>query len=186
MPFETVQEKVVQEKRVLVCSRCRQPIPHHQSQNRRAYHTVGSLGTSLGGSILAGAVLGPVGAIGGAIAGSIAGARASDKVCDAVESKRAQGTDLCEACRAIVAGNSATSAETGGGHRLGSGEPVKREVAAPGERIKEGAQVAGQKLGEGFNWMKNSVNSAIENVKQKEQKQNPNSHDSNQQKPPAY
>ena len=118
MPYETVQEKVIQTKRIRVCGRCRNPIPD-QGANRQTIQAVSttsaSLATSLGGSILVGSLLGPVGAIGGAIVGSIAGARAGhevgQKVSEAVESKE---DSLCPSCRQIV------DSYESGGHRLGS------------------------------------------------------------------
>ena len=105
MPYETVDEKVVQRRRIRVCSRCRCEML--DVANRSNYHMAGSLTGSLGGSMgasaLAGAVLGPVGAIGGAIAGAImgskAGVKASDKVAEAVENK---ADSYCQSCREIL------------------------------------------------------------------------------------
>lgn len=169
MPYETVQEKVVQERRVRVCARCRAQIL--DAPNRHTIQNVGSvggsLGASLGGSILVGSLLGPVGAIGGAIAGSIAGARAgrnvSDKVCETMESNQ---DALCPACRKVTDSYKGQGGE-GGGHRLGSGEPVNSSVN-PGERIGEAASAAGRGISNGMSWMKQSVTSAIENAKRQE------------------
>eukprot|EP00980_Cylindrotheca_fusiformis_P002044 scaffold449_cov138-Cylindrotheca_fusiformis.AAC.20 len=137
MPYETVDEKVIRQRRVRVCDRCRTEMP--DVANRGKYRTAGSLAGSLGGSIaasaLAGSVLGPVGMIGGAIAGSIAGAsagvRASDKACEAAEKKADQ---YCKACRDIMSnyegeGNNKANTNSdpfwdsvGKGNRLGGKE----------------------------------------------------------------
>ena len=196
MPYETVQEKVVVEKRIKVCGRCRTPIAEVASSSssdndlnrRRKYNTVGgmsgSLGASIGASALMGSVLGPVGAIGGAIAGSIvgskAGRQASDKAYQATienekkknhASESSSDDDLCDACLKIL----------GQGQRLGSAEETSvfssssstegAQAPPPRERIRQGAQRAGQTIGSGFQWAKNSVTSAIDNAKQQRQTQ---------------
>jgi hypothetical protein len=189
MPYETVQEKVLQERRVRVCARCRNPIP--DAADRQTYQKVGgvggSLGASLGGSILLGSVLGPIGAIGGAIAGSIAGARAgrqaSDKVCDAVESNH---DSFCQACRKLTDTSGSSWGEDntlGGGQRLGSGEPVRRSSKSnsnpgAGEKIGEATSAAGRGINNGLSWMKQSVTNVIENATKSGDK------DGNQSKPP--
>jgi hypothetical protein len=105
MPFDTIDEKVVRQRRVRVCERCRREMPDVASRGK--YNTAGSVAGSLSGSIgasaLAGAFLGPIGMIGGAIAGSIAGARAgvkaSNKACEVAE-KNAE--KYCQACKDIM------------------------------------------------------------------------------------
>uniref|UniRef100_A0A7S4S861 Glycine zipper domain-containing protein n=1 Tax=Alexandrium monilatum TaxID=311494 RepID=A0A7S4S861_9DINO len=167
MPFETVQEHYVRERRVRVCERCRRPLPD-VVENRGTYNTVGSIagsvGTSAGGS-MAGAALGTAvlpgvgtvvgslaGAIGGAVVGSRAGAAASDGICDAVEANAAQ---LCDACKAGSNSSSRSgrpSATNWGGGRLGGGdaqEPLARGAGAQdsGRRFNFGGE--GQRLGGG-------------------------------------
>lgn len=101
MPYQTVNEVLVQERQVLICRSCRCQIGAVSS--RESYNTggsiAGSLGGSMGGSMLGAEVLGPVGmvigCIGGAVAGSCGGAMASDGICNAVEST---ADDLCAAC----------------------------------------------------------------------------------------
>ncbi|OLP87426.1 hypothetical protein AK812_SmicGene31346 [Symbiodinium microadriaticum] len=183
MPFETVNEQYVRERKVLVCERCRRPMDT-SVQHRDAYQTggsiAGSLGGSVGGSMLAGAVLGPVGAlagaIGGAIAGSRAGAAASEGICDAVDSS---GTQLCNVCKEAANVRQMGHQNWGGG-RLGSGDeptaPLQASSAsapsAPGvgERLGEVASGAGAKIGEAASavgeglsgvgsWMRKSVSS---------------------------
>lgn len=185
MPFESVNEQYVRQRKVLVCERCRRPMDS-AVQNRQAYQTggsiAGSLGGSVGGSMLAGAVLGPVGAlagaVGGALAGSRAGAAASEGICDAVDST---GSQICNSCKEAATTRQAGYQNWGGG-RLGAGEasdPVAAQVpvapsapSAPslGDRISETASSAGKTLGEaassvgdtlsgGFNWMRKSVSS---------------------------
>jgi hypothetical protein len=168
MPYETVQEKVVQTRRVRVCARCRNPIP--EAANRQTIHSVstmgGSLATSLGGSILVGSLLGPVGAIGGAIAGSIAGARAGREVghtvAEAVESKQ---DSLCPSCRKITDNSTSRDDEYGGGHRLGSGDESSPSNLNPGDRIGEVASAAGRGISNGLSWMKQSVTNIVDNSK---------------------
>lgn len=177
MPYETVQEKVVQTRRVRVCARCRSPI--QEAANRQTMNTVGgvggSLGASLGGSILLGSVLGPVGAIGGAIAGSIAGARAgrnvSDKVCEVVESNQ---DSMCPACRKIVDSYDNNNSRNGG-QKLGSGAPT----STPREKIEEAASAAGKGISDGFSWMKESVTNAMDRAKK------PSDNDNSKQPPSA-
>ena len=108
MPYETVNEKVVRQRQIRVCARCRCEIPHAVNQRRmqQVGSLSGSLGASIGGSALLGSVLGPVGMIGGAIVGSLAGARAGaqagEKVGQALEERQ---DSLCEACQKIVGKN---------------------------------------------------------------------------------
>jgi hypothetical protein len=146
MPYETVQEKVVQERRIRVCARCRAPMP--DVPNRGKANMVGgfggSLGASLGGSMLLGSVLGPVGAIGGAIVGSIAGARAgrdaSNAVVDAVES---QQDSMCSSCQKVTqsynhqeksSSNNTNDSSWGTGQSLGSGRPLGGQQWGASER----------------------------------------------------
>lgn len=117
MPYETVNEKVVQPRRIRVCARCRCEISDDVANKQRMQQVGsigGSLGASLGGSILLGSVLGPVGMIGGAIAGSIAGSRAGaqagGKVGEIVENQKG---DLCETCRAASNNNQDTNTDRG-------------------------------------------------------------------------
>jgi len=125
MPFETVDEAVVQQRHVKVCARCRGRM-EEKVKHRGAWTTAGSvggsLGTSLGGSMLMGSVLGPVGAIGGAIGGSIIGSRlganASSGACDAIE---ATADDVCDRCKEASRQRASTQTNWGGG-RLGSSE----------------------------------------------------------------
>lgn len=140
MPFETVDEKVVRQRRVRICDRCRREMP--DAANRGKYNTAGSLAGSLCGSIgasaLAGAVLGPIGMIGGAIAGSIAGARAgvkaSDKACEVAEKN---ADKYCQACKDVMSNYEGTGTSSskqnensgssfwdslGKGSRLGGGK----------------------------------------------------------------
>ncbi|CAE7704974.1 unnamed protein product [Symbiodinium pilosum] len=181
MPFETVNEQYVRQRKVLVCERCRRPMDT-SVQNRDAYQTggsiAGSLGGSVGGSMLAGAVLGPVGAlagaIGGAIAGSRAGAAASEGICDAVDST---GSQICNACKEAANVRQMGHQNWGGG-RLGSSEEPTPAPQAPssasapgvGERLGEAASGAGAKIGEAASavgeslsgvgsWMRKSVSS---------------------------
>mmetsp|Transcript_13761 Transcript_13761/g.37668 ORF Transcript_13761/g.37668 Transcript_13761/m.37668 type:complete len:260 (-) Transcript_13761:114-893(-) len=133
MPFETVNEQVVRERRVRVCARCRRQLPE-VVQHRGAYQTggsiAGSLGGSVGGSMLAGAVLGPVGAIagaiGGAVAGSRAGAAASGGICDAAEYA---ADDLCPDCKSTP--SRPTGQKQWGGGRLGDGSSGSQPAPAP-------------------------------------------------------
>eukprot|EP00490_Sorites_sp_Unknown_P001243 CAMPEP_0114639406 /NCGR_PEP_ID=MMETSP0191-20121206/1150_1 /TAXON_ID=126664 /ORGANISM="Sorites sp." /LENGTH=295 /DNA_ID=CAMNT_0001851265 /DNA_START=59 /DNA_END=947 /DNA_ORIENTATION=+ len=185
MPFDTVNEQYVRERKILVCERCRRPMDS-AVQNRQAYQTggsiAGSLGGSVGGSMLAGAVLGPVGAlagaIGGALAGSRAGAVATDGICDAVDST---GSQICNSCKEAAATRPAGYQNWGGG-RLGAGDASDHMAAqapvAPGapsepsigDRISETASSAGKHLGEAASsvgeslsgvgsWMRKSVTS---------------------------
>lgn len=124
MPFETVHETYVRQKRVKVCARCHRQLPE-TVKHRGAYNAGGSIAGSFGGSIVGsrvvGGLLGPVGAlagaIGGAMAGSRAGATASNSICDAVE---ATGGEVCPECRAAGTARAAGSTNWGGG-RLGDG-----------------------------------------------------------------
>jgi len=181
MPFETVDEQYVRERKVLVCERCRRQMAG-VVQNRGAYQTggsiTGSLGGSMGGSMLAGAVLGPVGAIagmiGGAVAGSRAGAAASEGICDAVDSS---ATHLCEACKAAPPPRPAGTQNWGGG-RLGSdsepsavpapqaaasqpsvGDKISETASAAGETLSSAASVVGENLSGMGSWLRKSVSS---------------------------
>mmetsp|Transcript_20498 Transcript_20498/g.36842 ORF Transcript_20498/g.36842 Transcript_20498/m.36842 type:complete len:302 (-) Transcript_20498:84-989(-) len=164
MPFETVQEQYVRDKKILVCEQCRRQMSG-VVENRNAYRTGGSIAGSLGGSVvaggLAGAVLGPVGsiagAIGGAVAGSRGGAMASDGVCDVIDSN---AKHLCEACKASPA--KPTGQRDWGGGRLGTTDEDPQSVAAAappqasseaseptvGDRISEATSQAGQNISE--------------------------------------
>ncbi|CAB9507455.1 expressed unknown protein [Seminavis robusta] len=192
MPYETVQEKVVQERRVRVCARCRNPIA--DNANRGTANVVGSLsgslGASLGGSMLLGSVLGPVGAIGGAIAGSFAGARAgrdaSNKVVDVVES---QQDSLCPACRKVTdsynkkdnqqGGQTLGNGQPlGGGQRLGGGAPARNsfsnsqqqssgQTLGGGQRLGSGEPVRpGDRIGEAANAAGRGINNGLSWMKQ--------------------
>lgn len=170
MPFETVDEQYVRQRKVLVCERCRRQMPG-AVQNRGAYQTGGSIGGSLGGSMagsaLAGAVLGPVGAvagmIGGAIAGSRAGAAASDGICDAVDATAGQ---LCPDCKEASSRRPAGHQNWGGG-RLGANDqettssvqPKADEEQSVGTRLSEAASRTGEHLSGMGSWLKNSVSS---------------------------
>lgn len=183
MPFETVNEQHVSQRKVLVCERCRRQMPG-TVENRSAYQTGGSIGGSLagsmGGSALAGAVLGPVGAvagmIGGAIAGSRAGAAASDGICDAVDTS---GGQLCPDCKEASTKRPAGHQNWGGG-RLGASGQDSTPAQAPhapnheeqgmGNRISDAASKAGENLsgaasraGENLSsmgsWLRSSVSS---------------------------
>jgi len=173
MPFETVNEQVYRQQKVKVCERCRHQISEGV-QNRGTYNAVGSvagsLGTSMGGSMLGGAVLGPVGAIGGAIGGAIlgskAGAAASDTACDAIENVKGH---LCEECKAGGShrpsgqmnwgGGRLGDASTGSASGLQSSLPQQEQTA--GERISAAASTAGQRIGEGWSRLSQSVSSAL-------------------------
>ena len=172
MPYETVQEKVIQTKRIRVCGRCRNPIPEQQGAANRQQTiqavstTSASLATSLGGSILVGSLLGPVGAIGGAIVGSIAGARAGHEVGQKVSEAVVESNQdsLCESCRTIV--DSYENRGGGAGHRLGSsGDGATSNNNTPGERIGEVASAAGRNISNGLSWMKQSVTNIVDNAK---------------------
>lgn len=192
MPYETVQEKVVQTKRVRVCARCRSRMPDDGKRN--TMNTVGgvggSLGASLGGSILLGSVLGPIGAIGGAIAGSIAGSRAgrtvSNKLADAVENNSAKGDDLCQSCRSCDS-DSNQGSTLGGGHRLRNGDSWRNSngeastTSTAGEKIGEATSAAGRSINNGLSWMKQSVTSVVDNV----QNNSSNNNDINKNPPPG-
>lgn len=171
MPYDTVDDHVVVQRRVRVCARCRRQMPD-VVQNRGAYNTVGSvggsLGSSMGGSMLLGSVLGPVGAIGGAIGGAIvgsrAGAAASDGICNAVE---ATADDVCEQCKATPYSG---GQQNWGGGRLGApadkaaaAEPAVAASSGPtvGERIGDVANATGESISSGWSWMRSSVSSAF-------------------------
>jgi phage tail tape-measure protein len=105
MPFETRTEKVIQERRIRVCARCRREIG--DADNRGKFQMAGSMGGSLAGSMGAsralGAVLGPIGMIGGAIAGSLAGSKAGVKAGDKACELSDQNIDqYCSNCRKIM------------------------------------------------------------------------------------
>lgn len=171
MPFETVNEQVIRQRRVNVCERCRQQIPD-SVQNRGTYNTVGSvagsLGTSMGGSMALGALMGPVGAIGGAIGGAIvggqAGAAASNTACDAVEASKGS---LCENCKAQST-HRAGSQNWGGG-RLGdpagtsstSSYPSGTQQESLGDRASAAASAAGQRVSEGWSKLSTKVSSTF-------------------------
>jgi len=171
MPFETVDEQVIRQRRVKVCERCGRQMPD-TVQNRGTYNTVGSvagsLGTSMGGSMLAGAVLGPVGAIGGAIGGAIVGsqvgAAATNTACDAVDATKGS---LCEDCKAQST-HRAGSQNWGSG-RLGdpagtsttSGYPSGAQQESLGDRASAAASVAGQRVSEGWSRLSTTVSSAF-------------------------
>ena len=182
MPYETVQEKVIQTRRIRVCGRCRNPIPEHQGAANRQQTiqavstTSASLATSLGGSILVGSLLGPVGAIGGAIVGSIAGARAGHEVGQKVSEAVVESNQdsLCESCRKIV---DSYENRGGGGHRLGSAGDD--ESSSTGERIGEVASAAGRNISNGLSWMKQSVTNLVDNAKNSGGTSNKNNHNNN-------
>lgn len=184
MPYETVQEKVVQTRRVRVCARCRSEMPDNRQTINRVGGVGGSLGASLGGSMILGSVLGPVGAIGGAIAGSIVGARAGQQtanhVADAVDTVKGNNEVLCPACQALV--NNGAGQEEGGGHRLESGAPAEaRRSSNAQEKVGEAAQAAGRGIQNGLTWMKQSVTNVVDNVKNS----NNNNNDTNNSNNPA-
>ncbi|CAK9043419.1 unnamed protein product [Durusdinium trenchii] len=191
MPFDTVDEQYVRQRKILVCERCRRPMDG--VQNRAAYQTggsiAGSLGGSMGGSMLAGAVLGPVGAlagaIGGAIAGSRAGAAASEGICDAVDSSSSQ---VCEACKEAAATRRLRLPELGGG-RLGApgeaqpipatsapaegpsvGERIGETAASAGKYVGEAASSVGESLSGMGSWVRKSVTSLGGSEEKKEPK----------------
>lgn len=185
MPFETVNEQVYRQRQVKVCARCRRPIPE-SVQNRGGYNmagsVAGSLGTSMVAGSMAGAVLGPVGALGGAIGGAIAGSRlgaaASDGVCDTIERN---SDDICAECKNPA--SQPTGQTQWGGGRLGTGsEPsqplppqqqplrgkqqqqqqqeesgVGAALGGAGAAIGGAASTAGEKIGEGWSWLRSSV-----------------------------
>lgn len=191
MPFDTVDEQYVRQRKILVCERCRRPMDG--VQNRAAYQTggsiAGSLGGSMGGSMLAGAVLGPVGAlagaIGGAIAGSRAGAAASEGICDAVDSSSSQ---VCEACKEAAA-TRPTGYQNWGGGRLGApgeaqpipatsapaegpsvGERIGETAASAGKYVGEAASSVGESLSGMGSWVRKSVTSLGGSEEKKEPK----------------
>lgn len=184
MPFETVNEPAIRQRRIKVCKRCRRQI-EEKVQHRGAYSTAGSiggsLGTSMAGSMVLGRVLGPVGAIGGAIGGAIvgsrAGAAASDTICDAVETT---GGDLCDACQAAPAPKAqnwgggrlgAPDEPPGGGAAAGSPPAGVEEEQGPsiGNRVSGAAAAAGEGLSSGWNWVRSSVSGVVGGNKAEEE-----------------